>query len=193
MAHIATVNLRTTGVLRWETTPFIYNFMGRRKRDEIERIERREERKKRREKEEKTREKRRRERREDERKRKLTYTSICTKLRPPFHTMPSSGYLGCGSDNDEQLIPQQISSLSGRQITRVSCGPCFSFALASSESGRSEVLVWGDNSKGQLGLGHKENVTMPTLVEELANHAIVNLSCGTWHVCAITGKLTCCL
>lgn len=98
------------------------------------------------------------------------------------------GYLGCGSDNDEQLIPQQISSLSGRQITRVSCGPCFSFALASSESGRSEVLVWGDNSKGQLGLGHKENVTMPTLVEELANHAIVNLSCGTWHVCAITAE-----
>ncbi|KAL4459784.1 hypothetical protein ABPG74_003310 [Tetrahymena malaccensis] len=58
-----------------------------------------------------------------------------------------------------------IEVLLNYQIQQISCGSDFSFALST----KGEVFSWGQNCKGQLGLGTNQNVQIPTLVESLFN------------------------
>ncbi|EAR90768.2 tyrosine kinase domain protein (macronuclear) [Tetrahymena thermophila SB210] len=58
-----------------------------------------------------------------------------------------------------------VEVLLNHQIQQISCGSDFSFALST----KGEVFSWGQNCKGQLGLGMNQNVQIPTLVESLVN------------------------
>lgn len=50
------------------------------------------------------------------------------------------------------------------QIDKISVGSDFNFAL----SNKHEVFCWGFNMRGQLGLGHYDNIENPTLVGSLS-------------------------
>lgn len=57
------------------------------------------------------------------------------------------------------------------QIEKISVGSDFNFALSS----KNEVFSWGFNMRGQLGLGHYENVKSPTLVGSLSKGDPTNI------------------
>ena len=82
-------------------------------------------------------------------------------------------------------VPKQVSSLSGRRVLSVSCGP-YHGVLVTSEP-RGNLYSWGDNFLGKLGLGEGvRSAAEPTRVEgggmgrRTARHA----ACGTWHTAA---------
>jgi alpha-tubulin suppressor-like RCC1 family protein len=72
----------------------------------------------------------------------------------------SNGYgqLGSGMETSSSYVPILINDT---QVW-VSCfaGSFHSFAI----NNNGELFAWGKNNKGQLGLGHKETVYQPTLV-----------------------------
>lgn len=53
--------------------------------------------------------------------------------------------------------PSIIPSLKEFKIASVTCGTDHTFALTT----KGEVFSWGLNLKGQLGLGHYDNVSTP--------------------------------
>lgn len=55
----------------------------------------------------------------------------------------------------------------------------------------NRVSCWGDNSAGQLGIGHANNVNSPTLIESLADVSQITL--GVSHSCALlrNGEVYC--
>jgi len=67
--------------------------------------------------------------------------------------------------NTSQL--RDIPSLADQSIESAACGSCHSFALTT----EGNVYSWGLNLKGQLGLGHFEDVQEPTLVATLNGKA----------------------
>jgi mitogen-activated protein kinase kinase kinase 9 len=99
-----------------------------------------------------------------------------------------------------QLLPfsQKIS------VNRLFVGSDFSFCITTSH----QVYSWGLNLKGQLGLGHFENVQFPTLVKSLSRNkkkskndkikkkvsllqegeVVFDISCGALHSIALTNK-----
>lgn len=54
------------------------------------------------------------------------------------------------------------------------------------ENGR--VFVFGANAWGQLGLGHKDEVTRPSCVKWLKPHRATFVACGRAHTIFVTGK-----
>ena len=92
-------------------------------------------------------------------------------------------------------------------VSRVFVGADFSFCMSVSH----QVYSWGLNLKGQLGLGHYENVSYPALVKSFnpfnskskhqnksklkprisllsENELIVDISCGSLHTLTLTNK-----
>lgn len=53
------------------------------------------------------------------------------------------------------------------------------------EKGR--VFVFGANAWGQLGLGHKDEVTRPSCVKFLKPHRATFVACGRAHTVFVTG------
>jgi len=87
------------------------------------------------------------------------------------------GQLGINS-YDKRLRSQRISNMSQR-VMGICAGPLSTFVI--DEIGN--LWAMGDNSFGQLGLGHKLNVAVPTRVLGCTN--IVKVVCG-YHTAAIT-------
>jgi len=73
------------------------------------------------------------------------------------------GQLGTSTKEGAVSNPQEVSSLAGQTIGMASCGSCYSFAVTT----EGAVYSWGLNLKGQLGLGHCENMNEPTFVGTL--------------------------
>ena len=73
------------------------------------------------------------------------------------------GQLGVGN-NENVLIPQKLE-ITGEIITDISCGTNYCLALTST----GNVYSWGRNGSGQLGLGNKININIPTRVNTLSN------------------------
>lgn len=61
-------------------------------------------------------------------------------------------------------------------ITKIACGKLHSVALDLA----GKVYAWGNNSRGQLGLGNKKNKTEPRLVESLTDKYITQIACGDY-------------
>lgn len=102
--------------------------------------------------------------------------------------------------------PLPVEFLSQSKITKIFCGADFTFCLGS----RAEVWSWGQNLRGQLGHGHCETVSTPSLVRNLRaeddshgravssrslledrvgpGETIVVLACGSCHALALTSK-----
>jgi alpha-tubulin suppressor-like RCC1 family protein len=92
----------------------------------------------------------------------------------------SKGNLGHELFLDEES-PQKIKVLTGRlKVNLVACGEAHT--VVATPAGPH---AWGWNSCGQLGLGHLNDVAVPTLVEGLKGMEILGLSCGATHTAAL--------
>jgi alpha-tubulin suppressor-like RCC1 family protein len=96
----------------------------------------------------------------------------------------ASGYNGAGQlglgDNISQTSFQQVTSLSNRNITKISAGISHTLALDS----EGKLLVAGYGYNGQLGLGNttEESLFQPVTISDLAPTAkIVSISAGFLH------------
>ncbi len=89
----------------------------------------------------------------------------------------SHGQLGHGDDAD-RVVPCVVASLRGNtkhaRISDVACGAKHTLALAA--TGR--VYAWGWNGHGQLGLGHRDDVSAPTLLNRLRKRTVTQVACG---------------
>ncbi|MEI3392671.1 MAG: hypothetical protein V8R39_06315 [Clostridia bacterium] len=81
-----------------------------------------------------------------------------------------SGQLGNGSSVSSKtpmcISDMDGSELKGKKIVNVILNYYVSIAL--DENGK--VYVWGDNSKGQLGIGNTENQMLPICLNDLTGH-----------------------
>ncbi|XP_057653179.1 probable E3 ubiquitin-protein ligase HERC4 isoform X1 [Diorhabda carinulata] len=106
------------------------------------------------------------------------------------------GQLGHGTEQDQYEIPKPIKALASYNIVQIHCGQRHSIALASS----GEILTWGANNFGQLGLGFTSQVeNIPRLLTSLQGVPIHLVTCGANHTFALSksgavygwGKNTC--
>ncbi len=91
------------------------------------------------------------------------------------------GRLGHG-DDEEQLIPKKIDALDDVTVVKIENGNGASYAI--DDLGR--LYSWGQNTNGQLGLGDEVNRNVPSLVTDLADETIVDVSSGTSHTVVLT-------
>ena len=77
------------------------------------------------------------------------------------------GNLGTGGSREQQPLTRVTWLADGDDIVQFATG--YYSAIALTESGR--VYVWGRNSDGQLGLGHKRNVYTPAELTALRGQA----------------------
>ncbi|XP_028923070.1 E3 ISG15--protein ligase HERC5-like [Ornithorhynchus anatinus] len=78
--------------------------------------------------------------------------------------------------------PQRVCALAGVPLARMEAGGAHSLAL----SATGAVFAWGRNDRGQLGLGHAQDVRRPTPVTALEKQTIVSVSCGEEHTAVLT-------
>ncbi|XP_067667414.1 probable E3 ubiquitin-protein ligase HERC1 [Haliotis asinina] len=79
-------------------------------------------------------------------------------------------------------IPMCVSALCGHFVTDIQTGSDHTIALTS----KGEVWVWGNNSDGQLGLGHTNSIREPQQITGLATKNIRQISAGRTHSAAWT-------
>ena len=100
------------------------------------------------------------------------------------------GQLGLGHDNDVNrptLLPFP-DSLANWTLNSIVCRGSNFFAIFQNAQGQSQVYAWGANRFGELGLGHNNAVTAPTLLpfpDSLANWTLNNIVCGESSTLAI--------
>ena len=87
------------------------------------------------------------------------------------------GRLGHGDCNDV-FIPQTIGALSGRNVVKMACGDTHTLAVTSA----GELLSFGRNQNGQLGLGSTQDAIVPQPVEALKVSSLPCLRCAS-HLC----------
>lgn len=83
------------------------------------------------------------------------------------------GQLGSGTAVDQALEPIQVASISN--ATAVAAGERHSLALLAN----GDVMAWGDNSFGQLGMPEVNEIATPTRIPDLA--PVVAIAAGTFH------------
>jgi regulator of chromosome condensation len=104
---------------------------------------------------------------------------------------PESGKLGRmlnTRNRDKQAL--MIEKVGAKDAVDVFAGNHHSFYINS----KGQVYSWGLNNHGQLGIGHKENTSIPTLVKGLPEgERIVMIAGGDHHTTALTveGKVYC--
>ena len=100
--------------------------------------------------------------------------------------------------NDKEcnaLIPLEISQRIS--VDKIFCGCDFTFMMAS----KVRLYSWGFNAKGQLGLGHNDNVREPTLVKNFhlgrndvttvelpEGEVVIEVQCGSMHAMIHTNE-----
>ena len=103
---------------------------------------------------------------------------------------PESGKLGrilMTRNKDKQAL--SIEKVGARDAVDIFAGNHHSFYV----NKRGQVHAWGLNNHGQLGVGHKDNINLPTLVKEFADQKITMMAGGEHHSIAVTaeGKVYC--
>jgi hypothetical protein len=79
-------------------------------------------------------------------------------------------------------------------VSMVACGDNFSAAITGQHGGHrsvnltdtGKVFTWGNNSVGQLGLGHDDPAPFPTLVTALSTKVTTFVACGQLHMGVIS-------
>lgn len=90
------------------------------------------------------------------------------------------GRLGHG-DFQDQCSPLIIENLCSFNIIVISCGYQHSAAIANT----GEILSFGFNGYGQLGLGNLESKFQPCIIESLSKSKMINVACGGFHTVCI--------
>ncbi len=73
-----------------------------------------------------------------------------------------------------ETIPQLVSSFGDTIIWDISVGAEFLLALDS----KGDVWGWGNNSEGQLGLGHTDPQPVPIRIPHLEGRGVAQISAG---------------
>jgi alpha-tubulin suppressor-like RCC1 family protein len=103
----------------------------------------------------------------------------------------SDGQLGIGRDYDYTCIPRGVMA----NVTKLAAGLNHSLAVVE-EYGRRSLWAWGANGRGQLGIGTKDDHTVPYQV--LGPHDggedyltdVVDVAAGDHHTLAVKGNGT---
>lgn len=100
----------------------------------------------------------------------------------------SKGQLGDGSTSD-RFTPTDVKNLTGKPESAENTQAAIQIAAGKTHScallGNGNASCWGDNSKGQLGDGTKDQRKVPTLVKGLIGGKLLSL--GTDHSCVFAG------
>ncbi|KAL9233360.1 hypothetical protein vseg_008375 [Gypsophila vaccaria] len=91
------------------------------------------------------------------------------------------GRLGHGNSSDV-FIPQSIKTLDGLKIKQIACGD--SHCLAITMDG--EVMSWGRNQNGQLGLNSTEDSLIPQKIQTFQGIPVKMVAAGAEHSAAVT-------
>ena len=95
----------------------------------------------------------------------------------------ASGQLGHNQGSNMLRVPRLVKSLATMKVVAVGAGQYHSAALTAG----GQLYTWGNNSRGQLGLGRTSDMVFtPTLVESLAGLPLAGICCGGNHTVAVT-------
>ncbi|KHJ44943.1 regulator of condensation [Trichuris suis] len=112
------------------------------------------------------------------------HTIVISKLDQAFAFGRNTEYqLGLG-DSTTRKVPTEIRSLRGICIRCVSAGAEHSAAL----TGGGQLLVWGSNAVGQLGIAGVHETKVPERMPFRDDIKYVN--CGYWHTAIISKENT---
>ncbi|KAG5879075.1 hypothetical protein JTB14_023898 [Gonioctena quinquepunctata] len=93
------------------------------------------------------------------------------------------GQLGQNMGENIQATPKIVKALAKYHISQIACGQRHSVALANS----GEILAWGGNNFGQLGIGQISNSeSTPREVVSLKGIPVAFIACGSNHTFAIS-------
>ncbi|RDX74543.1 Ultraviolet-B receptor UVR8, partial [Mucuna pruriens] len=92
------------------------------------------------------------------------------------------GRLGHG-DHSDMFIPHPIRALQGLMIEQIACGDSHCLAVTMD----NQVLSWGRNQNGELGLGTTEDSLLPQKIQKFEGIRIKMVAAGAEHSVAITG------
>ncbi|XP_050295958.1 probable E3 ubiquitin-protein ligase HERC4 isoform X2 [Anthonomus grandis grandis] len=93
------------------------------------------------------------------------------------------GQLGQQLGENIQPVPKIVRNLASHHVVQLVCGQRHTVALTNS----GEILTWGANNFGQLGLGFfSSSETVPQPVTSLRGIPIVFITCGAYHTFAIS-------
>jgi alpha-tubulin suppressor-like RCC1 family protein len=92
------------------------------------------------------------------------------------------------------LYPRPMRPVTNMEkVSVVACGGTLTVALNTNKSARGEIWVWGRTKAtcrhlaSPVGDGSWNEAFVPTLIGgELVRHSVTSVSCGDYHVCALT-------
>ena len=90
------------------------------------------------------------------------------------------GQMGLGH-KQEQLSPTAIDLGDNHTVKFLSAGENYTCAILDDDS----LKCWGNNKKGQLGLGNKKEQLSPTAIDLGKGHTAKAIATGSEHACAI--------
>lgn len=93
------------------------------------------------------------------------------------------GQLGLGSTISKSHTPRMIDSLREKYHITYAAVSYHHSAVVSSTG---ELLTFGMNDCGQLGLDHTQHQHTPQLVDSLSSQVIIKVACGLYHTVAVT-------
>ena len=110
-------------------------------------------------------------------------------------------YLGYEVENsNKQLRPRRVTHLENHRVTQVACGCTHTLGkklmqlilwlqllLLTVCTESNQVFSFGTNEYGELGLGHEQPCTVPSLVPVENGAAIYRIGCGRNHSAAVDG------
>ncbi|XP_022087391.1 probable E3 ubiquitin-protein ligase HERC4 [Acanthaster planci] len=102
----------------------------------------------------------------------------------------SCGQCGLGTEGREcKRRPRLLKQLSVHHVVQVACGGAHSIALTRG----GKLFVWGDNTYGQLGLGHilQKCLERPNEITSLHGLPVMRVACGGAHsfVVSVSGTI----
>jgi E3 ubiquitin-protein ligase HERC2 len=95
-----------------------------------------------------------------------------------------NGRLGLGEEYTLIMKPTKIAMLNERQVIGASCGTTYSAVYTSN----GELLTFGQGLYGKLGHGSSDDKFIPTLVNALKSHKIIDVACADTHTLCVTDQ-----
>ncbi|DBA03258.1 TPA: hypothetical protein N0F65_011617 [Lagenidium giganteum] len=93
------------------------------------------------------------------------------------------GQLGLGSTISKSHTPRLVESLREKHVITFAAVSYHHSAVVSSTG---ELLTFGMNDCGQLGLDHTQHQHTPQLVDALSSQVVTRVACGLYHTVAVT-------